>query len=212
MQRYGRQPRGGRSGSRVPWVPLVGVALVIIILFAAGFMVGVGLGLIPGGPGVSTHPPSPVGPGPDSTANPASPGLPVVTSERTSLEFIETYTECGCATRDSRLAGVELAGMTAEDLALVFPGYAVQSFAADQAVLFKLTPGMCPDMTVYRTLGVRDGRVAVFYGRPGTGLMLQRLTTIEVIGLPAADRERLATGIVLPGDSAVERFLEGLSD
>jgi|GEM_PF-2106097 len=206
----GRGPRTQRGSRSMPWMPLIGAALVIAVLFATGFMLGVGLGLIPGGPSAAPDPLGPTPGGGHSTAPVAE--TPLVTSELTSLEFTITYSQCGCSARESRLAGVELAGLTAEQLAASYPEYAVQEFRADRVSLYRIDPGMCPEMTTYRTLGIRDGRVAVFFGRPGTGLIIQRLTTIEIEGLTAADRERLAAGIVLTGDASVERLLEGLTD
>jgi hypothetical protein len=207
MSPRAQPPRHQRS--RPPWLPLLIALLVIAGLFVVGFFVGTTLGLLPGQvaiPPVPSPPPTAHGAGgPDA-------GNSELVTERTVLEFLQTYSECGCTTRESRLSGLELAGLTPGQLGEAFPDFHLQSFSAAHALLTRIVQGLCPDMETYRTLGIRDGRVAVFFGRPGTGLMLQRITNISISDLTAADHERLATGIVLLGDFAVDHFLEGLPD
>ncbi len=202
-----RQQSGSRT--KVLRYTLLGIAVLMIAgLFVAGFYAGAALGLlrgpaakVPGG----TTPPGDGGPA-------ASPPSPPVTTEHTQLEFTITYAECGCRVRETRLAGMELAGLTEEQVAQSFSEWSLQSFSESAVSFFQLVQGLCPEMRNYRTLGVQDGHVAVFLGRPGTGLVLQRATSIPVNSLAPADRERLSNGIVLTGDAAVERFIEGLSD
>ncbi len=187
---------------------LLAVAVTAVLgLFVAGFYTGTALGLLRGPAARPQGEAKPQGEGGQA----AILGPPAI-SDRTPLEFTTTYAECGCTVRETRLAGMEMAGLTEPELAAMFPGWTLQSFGETGASFYQLVPGLCPEMRNYRTLGVHEGRVAVFLGRPGTGLLLQRLTGVAVLSLPPADRERLANGIVLEGDAAVERFLEGLPD
>jgi hypothetical protein len=128
------------------------------------------------------------------------------------FSFITAYRECGCVLRESKVAGPELAGLRAAELAGSFPGWSIQSFEPLQVELFRAVPGMCPEMSQYRTIGLRDGLVAVFYGRPASGLRLQRVTSVEAVKLSREDQARVAAGLVVQGDEAVERYLEGLPD
>lgn len=199
--------RGGGPKRRLrPWLVLLAVALVTLLLFGTGLVIGSALGLLPGGSGWE-----PLSPDPPGSPAPVAVGPPV-TGPRTALTLITTYARCGCTERQNRVAGAELAGRDAAALAREFPEYTVQSFSADSAVLFRLVPGYCPDMQTFRTLGLVDGHVAVYLGRPSTGLLLARVTGIPVKDLPLIDREKLATGIVVKGDAAVEALLEGLTE
>jgi hypothetical protein len=196
---------------RALW-PLLPVVALLCILFVAGLMLGAALGGISGPDPAGVREPPPSG----SPGAAADSGVPQAAAEpisdRTSLTFVATYAECGCSTRQSSLAGAELGGLGREQLEERFPDWQIQTVTGSEVVFFRLLPGMCPEMGTYRTLGVRDGKVAVYLGRPGTGLLLQRLTSISVSNLPKPDRERLQAGIVLEGDRAVESYLEGLPE
>jgi hypothetical protein len=189
---------------------LLGATLVVLALFGVGLTIGSAFGLLPGAPVRQAEPPE--APGQTGQAPSAASEPAVVITERTTLSFLTSYAACGCSVRESRVAGIELAGRDAGSFGHEFAGYTVQSFAADSVSLFRLLPGYCPDMMTFRTLGIKDGRVAVYLGRPGTGLLIARVTGIEAKDLPARDQEKLAAGIVLTGDAAVEGFLEGLTD
>jgi hypothetical protein len=183
--------------------------LLLLSLFWVGFSIGASLGGLPAPRTPFLDGPAP----PDVGAPPGqvdAPSLPVYTADRTVLTFITSYTECGCTERESRTAGDELAGLEESSLAARLDGWAVAAFSGSAVELHRVITGLCPEMTTYRTLGVHDGKVAVFLGRPTTGLLLREVTNIPVETLPYADRDRLAAGIVVRGDQDIEVYLEGL--
>lgn len=203
------------AGMRFPWPALAAlVVLSFLFLFWIGFAVGAALGRLTG-PGLVPDR-TPAAPGqPGLPGPPAVPGgvlLPVRTAARTLLTYVTSYSGCGCTETESRSAGEELADLEERELAESAPGWSLVSFTATVAELHRVLPGLCPEKTQYRTLGVQDGRIAVFFGRPSTGLLLQKVTGIPLDSLAEADRRRLTAGIVVRGDQAVERYLEGLPD
>jgi hypothetical protein len=92
------------------------------------------------------------------------------------------------------------------------PGWMVASFSVTEVELQRVLPGFCPEKNEYRTLGVQGGHIAIFLGRPVSGLFLLKVTDIEFDRLSESDRARLEEGIVVRGDEAVGRYLEGLTD
>lgn len=142
------------------------------------------------------------------TAVPAGP----VTGPQTLIMLKTFYPACGEEEVRSLEAGAALAGLRREEVLTRYPGYQVEVFRPGQVILRRTQAGPCPDEVVYRTIGVLDGHVVVFAGRPGrTGAVLQD-TGIPVERLLPADREKLEQGIPVRGEAEVWRVLEGLGE
>jgi len=206
-----RRPPGTPGRLRgAPFLVSAAVALAVGGLFVAGFTLGTALGSLP-----RLEPPrSGEGAGRQQAGQGQAgvPGSLASTLDQTVLIFETAYQGCGCVVRESRVAGPEFAGMSQGELEAGFPGWQLQSFGAGEVLFFRTAPGLCPEMEKYRTIGLHEGFVAVFLGRPGGGLLLAQQTDIAAAQLSPADLQRLESGIVLEGDEAVERYLEGLTD
>lgn len=204
-----RTPGHGRWRHGARFLVSAACALAVLGLFLVGFVVGTALGSLPSpqpfrSQGQPSLPPD-AGPG-------GAPGGPAVTAEQTLLIFSTVYEGCGCVLEEARTAGHEYAGIPRDELEACFPGWRLQDFGPLEVIFFRLEEGLCPDMQTFRTIGLHNGGVAVFLGRPSTGLLLHRLTGIPASVLSSGDHERLEAGIVVKGDEAVERHLEGLRD
>lgn len=204
------------SGKRIPPLALTALlGLSVVSLFWVGFSVGAALGSLPSPwlPGTDSAPSVPprIGGG---LAGPVTPNesLAVQTNARTLIIYLTSYYECGCTERSSLFAGQDMAGLGERELADLHPGWVVASFGVSEVELHRVLPGLCPDKTEYRTLGVQGGKVTVFLGRPASGLFLHKVTDISLDSLSESDRTRLEAGIVVRGDEAVARYLEGLPD
>ncbi|QIA26826.1 hypothetical protein DYI95_004215 [Thermaerobacter sp. PB12/4term] len=87
----------------------------------------------------------------------------------------------------------------------------------DRVVLEREVREPCPPQAWlrYRTVGLHQGRVAVFYGRPddkGDGLgPLRLLTTVPEERLLPGDRRRLERGMVVEGEAEAWHVLESLT-
>ncbi len=135
-----------------------------------------------------------------------------VTGPQTVIVFKTAWSGCGEETTRTETAGPALAGLHRADLVRRFPGWEVAFFRPGQVILRQVREGPCPDGVGDRTITVKEGRVVVFAGRPGSlGEMLWD-TGIMVDSLLPADREKLARGLVVRGDTEVWRVLEGLGD
>lgn len=135
-----------------------------------------------------------------------------VTGPQTVIVFKTTWSGCGEETTRTETAGPALAGLRQADLARRFPGWEVAFFRPGQVILHQVREGPCPDGVGDRTIAVKDGRVVVYAGRPGRLGELLWDTGIMADALLPADREKLARGIVVRGDTEVWRVLEGLGE
>lgn len=188
---------------------LANLALVLWLLTAGAlggyyyFFVGQAGGEAGPEPPSSEHTPASLPPAPPPPAN-------VTTDPGTLFVFRSLYPACGEELARSLAAGVDLAGIERGELAERFPGWHVESFRPAQVILSRVHDGPCPDGVMYRTLGIRDGRVAVFSGRPDNRGALLRDTGIRVDRLLPADMDKLRRGIAVRGEAGVWQVLEGL--
>lgn len=134
------------------------------------------------------------------------------TGPQTLIVLKISYPACGEEEVRTVEAGAVLAGLHRGELLSRFPGYEAEVFRAGQVVLRRVQDGPCPDSVSYRTIGLRDGRVVVFAGRPESPGRLLHDTGILVDNLLPADREKLSRGIVVRGEAEVWRVLEGLGE
>ena len=143
-------------------------------------------------------------------APPAGPAVEDTLRADARLTWRITYADCRRAVDFSAPAG-GMAGWTRERLAAAMPDWRVELFEPDTARLVRVSPGLCPEMQLFRTLRWHEDRLAVFYGRPPHLLFKE---TIEPLpdGLSAADRRRLSEGIVVRGDEGVLSQLEGIEN
>lgn len=132
------------------------------------------------------------------------------TGPHTTLVFKTFYTRCGGETTRTEPAGTTLAGLTRAAVSRRFPDWQVEVFRPGLVILTRMESGPCPDEAWFRTIGVQDGRVVVFAGRPANrGAVLQD-TGIPVDRLLPADRAKLERGVEVHGDTGVWQYLEGL--
>jgi len=119
------------------------------------------------------------------------------------------YEGCG-ASEEFTTTSTGMAGWTRDRLAAwLAPGWQLASFSPDAVLFVRSVAGVCPEMRVYRTLRLHEGGVGIFLGRP-PHLLLDRIAAVDPAALRPEDRLRLEKGIVVEGDEAVLRLLEGL--
>ncbi|MDQ7793911.1 MAG: BofC C-terminal domain-containing protein [bacterium] len=143
-------------------------------------------------------------------APPVKPAVEEILREDAVIIWRIEYQGCGTIEEfPSPAAG--MAGWSRDRLAAAMPAWRLEDFSPTGALFTRNTPGLCPDMQLYRTVGLHEGRVAVYYGRP-PHLMLKEVTAIHATSLSEKDRRQLEDGIVVRGDEAVLRLLEGLDN
>lgn len=139
-------------------------------------------------------------------------GPPVVTlGPEATVVYHTKYKTCGrVITSEPQRIPDQMVNLTAEQIRIAYPGWTIQDFRPDRLVLSATRDGLCPDMQKYRYIGIKDGKVAIFYGKPGEGELVKEVTAIEVSRLSPEDQEVLKKGITANGDSDVAAYLEGV--
>jgi len=145
-------------------------------------------------------------------AEPAPAGSsPEVVDPDAELVFVWRAPACLREVVEYRAPPRRVAGAAREELAQLYPEWSVESFSSRRVVLARTYDAMCDELERFRLITLKDGRVAVYYGRRWPLVVLKEVTDLTVDRLRQADLERLEAGIELEGDAAVLEFLEGLT-
>ncbi|HHY37715.1 MAG TPA: hypothetical protein GX507_02165 [Clostridia bacterium] len=206
---------------------LIGSLLIVIVAgFLAGYALGpVGLGGHNPGPERKMGDPFPPGKGSGETFPQPLPGMIDANGLYPAEDWASYkpkagapvlrrifYTRCGHSEEDQDLVSNDMAKKTLRELALDYPEHRIYPGPGDGLTIEKVVNDFCPDDRTFRHIGLKDGYVAVFYGRPKENAVLKSMTDIAAKDLYPADRKRLEAGIVAVGDADLERILEGLTD
>ncbi len=100
-----------------------------------------------------------------------------------------------------------------EEILRSYPGARVTVLQDGGVEVVADVEGLCPEDAPYRLVCIKDGYVAVYYGRKPLEVNFKELRRdLPVERLSRRDVENLARGEIVPGDAAVARLLEGLLD
>ena len=146
----------------------------------------------------------------------------------TQVVYRIRYAQTGEVVSEARAPEAEMLNLTLEGLKRLYPQYSVEEFSSRRVILARtvarsepvpraephppVAQPEAPGPQTYRTIGLHEGYVAIFKGRPGTGASLLRVTSIPAERLPWGERERLTKGIEVQGDEEVAQYLEGYEE
>ena len=183
--------------------------LAMVAIVALGFGLGYSLTahLIQGS-GIS----EPRAPRDTPRASRLAPGADFRVEPRTRVTYRSHYSECGHSVMEIGIAPPEIIGLTREDLEAMDWEWQVQGLGPGYLHLTRLLEGLCPEDQEYRWIGIVDGYVTVFYGKPRPDPHLKERTRIQAASLYEDDRKRLESGVWVKGDQGVREVLEGLTD
>lgn len=104
----------------------------------------------------------------------------------------------------------KLVGLTIYQLQNVYQGWVFDKFDTDEVDMTLKVDGYCREHANNMFIGIQDGRVAVFYGKPDAKPIIKELTNIQVNKLMAQDVEELQHGLVVSSTEELLRTLEGM--
>lgn len=136
----------------------------------------------------------------------------LIVNEQCEVYYRVYYTICGHTVLQPRVQGVsDIIGFNRTQLEQYFLGYTIEEFSEERLVLSCYIEEPCRECQNYAFIGVKDGKVAVFYGRPRPDAAVKKLTEIEVSKLPKEVQAELQKGIeVNNNDLEINAVLEGL--
>jgi len=103
-----------------------------------------------------------------------------------------------------------LVGLTIFQLQKIYPGWTFEKFDRDEVTMTLQVDGYCREHANNMFIGIKDGNVAVFHGKPDSKPIFKESTNIQVNKLMKQDIEELQHGITIQSKEELLRTLEGM--
>jgi hypothetical protein len=135
-----------------------------------------------------------------------------VINVNTRIKYKTIYKKCGHIEERESKPSVDLLGLDYEKAVNRFLDWNIETFTKEEVVLIAEVNGFDKDCLENSYLGIKDGAVAVFYGKPGEGKVVKKQTNILVANLPQSEIADLEKGIIINSEEELYEILEGLSN
>lgn len=103
-----------------------------------------------------------------------------------------------------------LVGLNFQQVQQLYQGWDIEKFDINEIVMALKVDDFCREHANNMFVGVKDGYVAVYYGKPGGKPLLKEVTKIPMDRLMGQDREELRRGVLVRSQEELLRTLEGL--
>jgi hypothetical protein len=121
-----------------------------------------------------------------------------------------TYLKCGDEETFRSKPADNLVGLNAAQVQKIYSGWAIDKFDSKEVAMSLKVDSYCREHANNTFIGVKDGYVAVFAGRPGPRAIVREITKIPVQQLSAEDIAELRQGMVVKSREELLRTLEGM--
>lgn len=121
-----------------------------------------------------------------------------------------TYLKCGDEEVYRTKPADNLIGLNLAQVQKVYAGWTIDKFDAQEVEMSLKVDSYCREHANNTFIGVKDGFVAVYQGRPGPRAIVREVTAIPVRNLSAEDIEELRQGMVVKSREELLRTLEGM--
>ncbi|TCL35808.1 BofC-like protein [Anaerospora hongkongensis] len=103
-----------------------------------------------------------------------------------------------------------LVGLNYQQVQQIYSGWTIEKFDTPEVTMSLKVNSLCREHANNMFIGVKDGYVAVFHGKPGSKAILKEVTKIPITKLVPGDAEELKHGMVVQSREELLRFIEGL--
>lgn len=103
-----------------------------------------------------------------------------------------------------------LVGLTIYQLQNIYQGWLFDKFDRHEVNMTLKIDGYCREHANNMFIGIQDGHVAVFYGKPDSRRIIKEVTDIQVNKLMEQDVDELQQGLVVSSREELLRTLEGM--
>lgn len=132
-----------------------------------------------------------------------------ITPETDILQRI-LYTKCNDEEQFRTKPADSLINLNYQQFRNVYSGWSIETFDAQEVEMMLKVDSLCGEHTNHQFIGLKDGYVAVFYGKPGKKPLLKEVTKIPVAKLLPEDASELNKGMMVHSREELLRFIEGL--
>jgi hypothetical protein len=104
----------------------------------------------------------------------------------------------------------KIVGLNVHQLQTVYQGWVFDKFDSNEVKMTLKVDSYCREHANNMFIGIQDGSVAVFYGRPGSRPILKETTNIDIDNLMVQDVEELQNGMIVQSKEELLQTLEGM--
>ena len=121
------------------------------------------------------------------------------------------YSLCNHNSTSNQTFPKELVGLTEKEVQKLQPDWEIIRFEPNLLEVKITLEALDEQCANRRYLGLSEGRVAIFRGMPGRGV-LEKLTAIRADNLPTSEVESLKAGLEVSSEGEILEILEGLAE
>lgn len=103
-----------------------------------------------------------------------------------------------------------LIGLNIYQMQNIYSGWKIEKFDDLEVVMSLKVDSYCREHANNIFLGIKDGHVTIFYGKPGPKAVVKEITQIPVNKLMSQDVEELRRGMVINSKEELLQTLEGM--
>lgn len=140
----------------------------------------------------------------------AKQNLSIKISPETEITQKILYLKCNDEEVYKTKAADNLIGLNYLQVQKVYSGWVIEKFDTDKVEMTLKVDSLCREHANNMFLGVKDGFVAVYYGKPGPKAIVKEITKIPANKLMPQDQEELKRGMVVQNREEMLRSLEGM--
>jgi hypothetical protein len=120
------------------------------------------------------------------------------------------YLKCGDKEVVRTKPADNLIGLDYQQFQKVYPGWTIEKFHTPEIEMTLQVDSFCREHANNMFVGIKDGYVTVFYGKPGSRPIVKEITKIQAGKLMSQDMEELRRGLIVRSKEELLRTLEGL--
>lgn len=129
-------------------------------------------------------------------------------SSQANLIFKTYYIKCGHEVTEKKSSNATFSGYTKEQLANKLNHWEIESFTPEQVTLKRKVDDICNE---HFYIGIKDGYVSLFQGRPDLPSRVIEQTDIIADVLRKEDRAMLEEGLIIESKEEFLKIREGLT-
>ena len=103
-----------------------------------------------------------------------------------------------------------LVGLNFQQVQRVYSGWTIDKFDVNEVEMTLKVDSYCREHANHMFLGIKDGHIAIYYGKPGPKAIVKEVTNIPINRLMPQDVEELRRGLEVQSREELLRTLEGM--
>jgi hypothetical protein len=120
------------------------------------------------------------------------------------------YLKCGDEEVFRTKPAERLVGLSYEQVQKVYAGWLIEKFDTNEIEMSLQVNSLCREHANNMYIGVHDGYIAVYYGKPGSKAVLKEVTSIATTQLTEIDLAELQKGLVVHSKEELLKTIEGM--